>query len=615
MHILLLICLSLHVRFSCASPGPHESMSFDGMAARHSSACNALRLVVEQNATRRGVLGEDCILITTPHATAVSGGWCLASLTGAGWFRSVAMNILVELTLAITPELGDAPLIMSSNSGGSMFSVRFFSFHDSSSSSQWTYPCFLLATSFYEACFFHQEFGSVSGECDVSQFNTMFTILTLIYQPVTNKYGGPNGVLYSYLAVYYPFCSDVPIAGSTNFIKYWHRYGFWSASFQKHVNWGMAVSQVGIDKSLVVSLKAYMPRGLYAITSNEWFSNDTIYKVASFSANTMTIFNMLPFAFEALAENPIYTIVHLVHATLAFLQVRRLMASYQIVYTNKAPHCGNGCPTMDGAATDNGPMTQGISVTSKEPEHLRVHQLSLVGPISTLISIKYLLGQGPMGLASIGGLNVCPSTEPGVCKVISHIRVLLLSILPSDDRGSYNRLASQYETWRPTHQVFSSYCGDPIMFDIFAGMCSVESLCHLWADIIPGVATGIRFMVSTLVLVMSMVWLSPNPLSSRYVQEFIPAKMIQIPYFSNMMSWFPEYSGVAEQKGGIAFTKPAGHSLLDLLTWLSTRLLNNMIIVFQYSRMVYNGVKLRCGRQIYRDASMFNADNLKLNAL
>jgi len=296
--------------------------------------------------------------------------------------------------------------------------------------------------------------------------------------------------------------------------------------------------------------------------------------------------------------------------------VQRLTAGYQVVATKKPTGCEKtSCAVMDGAGTDNGPVTQGISVTSKEPEYLRVHQLSLVGPISTLTSIKYLLGQGPMGLETMGGLNICPVPEPGVCQVISHVRELLVSILPSDERGSYNKIASEYQGWRPKQQVLSSYCGDPLMFDIFAGMCSVESLCHLWADVISGVQTGIRFMVSTLILVLSMIWLAPNPLSSRYVGEFIPGKMIQIPYYSNMISWFPEYSGIAPQKGGIAFTKPAGHALLDLLTWLSTRLLNTMIIVFQYSRLVFVGVKLRCGRDVYKDASMFNARDLKFNAL
>lgn len=555
------------------------------------------------------------MLIQAPHATAVSGGWCLASMTGAGWFRSTAMNILVELVLAIDQEMGAPPLILSSNSGGSMFSTRFFVFKESSLSSQWTYPCFLLSTSFHEACFFHHEFGSMSSECDSSIFNAMFSIISLIYSPATEQYGGPNGVLYSFLSVYYPFCSDVPIADSAQKLDaYWKRYGLWNRLLSKHSTWGLAVSVVQGDhsfegkESLSMSLGNYLPRGLYSLTPNAWFFNETIYKVASYSANTLTLSIMMPFGYPPSSSSTLGSMFHLFHIAFGFFQVQRLKAAHQIVNTPKIKGCeAFGCPILDGCATDNGPTTQGISETSKEPENLRFRQLSLIGPASTLVSIKYILGQGGMSLETLGGLNACPLAEPEACELVSTIRKLVVPVLPEDEGKSYRKIASQYLLWRPSHQVLSSYCGDPLVFDIFVGMCSVESLCHLWVDVVSGVVTGIRFMVSTLVLVMSMLWLSPNPLSARYVEGFVPTSMLQIPYYSHMKSWFPNYAGTAEQKGGIGFTKPAGHSLLDLLTWLSTRLLNALVLVFRYARHVYMGVKLRCGWNIYKDASTFNA--------
>jgi hypothetical protein len=424
------------------------------------------------------------------------------------------------------------------------------------------------------------------------------------------------GVLVSFLSVYYPFCSDIPIEDlATPVLAYWRQYGVWNSNFGIHPTWGLAVSLVQGDHSfegkeaLAMSLKNYLPRGLYLHHSDAWYSNATVYKVASFSANTLSLLVMMPFGFPPSAG--VASMSHLYHITFGFFQVQRLTAAHQIVSTRKIKGCeGLGCPILDGAATDNGPTTQGIAETSKAHENLRIRQLTVVGPASTMVSMKYILGQGAMGLESFGGLNVCPLARPEACTVITRIRDLVVPVLPERESKSYRKISMQYLLWRPSHQALSSYCGDPLVFDIFLGMCSVESLCHLWADVVPGVVTGIVFMVSTLVLVVSMLWLAPNPLSSRYVEGYVPNALMEIPYYSHMTSWFPNYAGTAEQKGGIAFTKPAGHSLLDLLTWLSTRLLNSLVLVARSAQYVFMGAKFRCGWDVYKDASQFSAASL-----
>merc|ERR1719272_663661 len=100
----------------------------------------------------------------------------------------------------------------------------------------------------------------------------------------------------------------------------------------------------------------------------------------------------------------------------------------------------------------------------------------------------------------------------------------------------------------------------------------------MWAACVPGLSTGLKLTIDRHVFVISMVWLAPTAIAARFVDHYIPNDMLRMKYYENMDGWFPDFVATAPQKGGVGFTKVAGHSLLDYLTYTVQRLTHTLIM-------------------------------------
>jgi len=239
-------------------------------------------------------------------------------------------------------------------------------------------------------------------------------------------------------------------------------------------------------------------------------------------------------------------------------------------------------------------------MASRFAEDKRPYHLSLLGPSNNMDSIKYLMGQGPLGVWTGSGLNVCPFTQVTICTMIGNIRSLVTPMLDYDAANDYASIASHYSVFRPEQQVMTSFCSDPLSFDHFLGQCEGDSFCHLAINPVPGQMTDILYTVSNYVCLISMVWLRPTQLAKRFVEKYVPNVVLSMKYYANMANWFPDFVAVAPQKGGIGFTKIAGHSLLDYLTYLVERLTASEVFVRNSAHLLWQGKKPPCGYSVFR---------------
>jgi len=290
---------------------------------------------------------------------------------------------------------------------------------------------------------------------------------------------------------------------------------------------------------------------------------------------------------------------------ISFVMMKKLIAQHTILVTNLAPQCGGACPLLDGGFTDNGPITPILAASSDMEENLRPRHVSLLGPSNTMDSIKYLLGTGPLAIWTGSGLNLCPFTQVSICRMISTMRGLIVPQLEYDIAQQYRSISSHYSVFRPNQQVIKPHCMDPLIFDHFSSMCLGDSICHMIVGTVWSAATAVQFRMSNHLFQLSMVWLAPTNIASRFVSQYIPNEMLSMQYYSDMTIWFPDFVAVAPQKGGIGFTKVAGHSLLDYLTYLVLRLLQSQVRIRRQAFEIFQGGEPSCGYDIFKASSKF----------
>merc|ERR1719316_2112225 len=97
-----------------------------------------------------------------------------------------------------------------------------------------------------------------------------------------------------------------------------------------------------------------------------------------------------------------------------------------------------------------------------------------------------------------------------------------------------------------------------------------------------------------------MVLLSATAIAGRFVEKYIPTQMLRQDYYHNMQDWFPDFVATAPQKGGIGFTKPAGHSYLDFLTYLAVRVSFSQIMNTIRAGKLQKGGTPSCGYGVYQ---------------
>lgn len=195
-----------------------------------------------------------------------------------------------------------------------------------------------------------------------------------------------------------------------------------------------------------------------------------------------------------------------------------------------------------------------------------------LGCTSTMITIKYLLGTGPLGIWSLNGINICPFTVGGICTILTKTRDMVVGSMADAARQDYFDIGNEYQVFRPSQKMITPYCGDPLTYDLFAGKCLSESACDMWASILPSAVLKIPFTADVYSITFVMVYLQPTKVSARFVYAYMPQDMWLLSYYSNMDSWFPDFDAVSPDKGGLGFTRLAGNSLLDFMTYLTMRL-------------------------------------------
>jgi hypothetical protein len=583
------------------------------------ATCSLLKGVLFNESSDKD-LDANCDRLMVTQSESVSGGYCLASMTGAGYYRAGSINPIVDMLTQLSSSFGSSPIITGSNSGGTMFVVRYFAYRDTPVRNKWTFPCYLLNSIYRSVCFFHGNFGVISEECYSETMNVMSAATNMVYGQLTNANGGPLGAVASYSSVYFSFLSSLPIPPSqANFLAFWATAAHWNTRLQVFSGWTAAYSLIDPVEAREgredynYGFDTWLSRGMEGKNRFQWYSNASVYTVASISANTPSAISLIPFSFAGKEwdgsgdRSMLPTVLKITGLLLSYVMVQMLKNRHTVVTNDWKATCnGRGCPLLDGGFTDNGPITPVLASASAADPSLMPRQLALLGPISTMFTVEYLMGIGSLNLESGAGVNFCPFTQVSVCKMITSTRELLVPMLDDDMRRDWNNIASHYQVYKPNAQALKPFCADPLIYDHFRGMCEGDSFCHMASNAVPSRFNEIRITINSFLFVLSMLWLAPTSIASRFVLEYIPDAMRKMKYYENMELWFPDFVIVAPQKGGPGFTKVAGHSLLDYLTYIVQRLLATEIRIRLEAWELAEGVLPACGYRVFDRSRNFD---------
>jgi hypothetical protein len=432
----------------------------------------------------------------------------------------------------------------------------------------------------------------------------------VVYAGVITAYGGPLGEATTYLSVSIPFLGDLPQSEtSAQLTEFWKKKAPWSSRFDMPTEWIIAHTRIApkeLGTPFDYSWDSEIPAAYTGFGSvGKYYENLTVTKAASISANTLSVFNLLPFQFAGKSwganglGSPVTLGLKWYGMALSFILIEKLK------YTKSVVTGDDGAILIDGGMTDNMPLTQNLAKSSRMPASTRPAEFLVSGPSNTMRNAQFLAGTMPMGLWTFGGLNMCPFVQVSICTMIGTVRSLLLGIVSSEVYKEYKSIGSAFEVWRPNMQVYTPFCGDPLNFDHFSGQCYTDGMCHMFITILPNRMADILPTVETWVTALSQVFLSATPVSKRFVLSYIPPEMTRLSYYENMQDWFPDFAAVAKDNGGVGFNNPAGHSLQDYLTYLIQRLTKILVYSKISATAVSYGLIPSCGYEVYTAIEKF----------
>jgi hypothetical protein len=584
------------------------------------------QISLKYNLTERNLCNEvkalgffQCEDVEVPEAHGWSGGWCLASMAEAGWLRSGSINPIMSVLLSTNAAEGLLPITTGSNSGGSMFAIRYFTLRNFPLATKWSYPCYLLHNPFKDVCYFHAGFGAISNECYSETFNVISLSASLVYGKLIEKYGGPMGVVSVYVGVYFPYISGLPLrSGEMVWSKFVKSYILFDKRYNLPSNWlvahtldspaqaGQNPYNFGYDSYLARCTRAFiLDKDKYSAPPAH---NISVAWVCAGSANTQTGFAMAPFAIAGkswdglTAQSALSPLLKMFALLISYLMVKRLMSAHTLLTIKDSyttfQGCKDGCPIMDGGFTDNAVLTPIISGSVKISPN-RPAWISSIGASSTMATVKYLMGFGPLSIYTMAGVNVCPFTQGGLCTMISRVRELAVGTLPALSEQAYNDLGNAYQVFRPEVKLMTPYCGDPLSYDLFDGECNADSVCDMWAVIIPSTINLVTFTADVYVIVFVMAYIQSTPVSARFVKTYLPQAMWVMQYYEHMDQWFPDFDAISPSKGGIGFTNLAGNSFLDWMTYLNQRLVGYLFDTKKDAHELVRGTAPACYYDIY----------------
>jgi hypothetical protein len=525
----------------------------------------------------------------------------------------------MSVVLATAADEGILPLVIGSNSGGTTFSVRYFTLRSYPLTTKWTYPCYLLADPFKTVCYFHSSFGGIADNCDANRYNVISAAASTVYGTAIMAYGGPMGVLSTYVFVYFPFLSSLPL-GARDML--WNpfvtKFAILATKYDIPSNWlaahtltspysaGQEYYNYGYDSYLARSVSAYDISG--RIWTVAPMSNMSVAWVAAASANTQSGFVMQPFAIAGKSwdgltgANPLAPVLKVLALVLSYMMTRHLMASNQVLTVHNGmmaiTGCKDGCPILDGGFSDNSCLTPIASSASLISPYRPGYVLS-IGASSSMTTVKYLMGTGPLGVFQMSGVNVCPFVVAGVCEMLSKVKDLIVGMLPAWAAKSYKDIASAYLVYKPEFKLMLPYCGDPLTYDLFAGACASDGVCDMWTTILPSKLNAVAFTAEMFNVVFVMAYLAATPVSARFANQYLPSEMWALPYYQEMDQWFPNFDAMAPQKGGVAFSNIAGNPFMDFMTYLNIRLVGYLTDTKKAAAKIAAGDDLACNYYKY----------------
>jgi len=442
-----------------------------------------------------------------------------------------------------------------------------------------------------------------------------------VYGMAMLAYGGPMGVLSTYVFVYFPFLSSLPLNARDMvwgpFVK---KFVLFGTTYKLPTNWLAAHTlsspyqaqqeyyNYGYDSYLSRCVSAYTV--IASIWTPSPMGNISVAWVAAASANTQSGFVMQPFAIAGKSwdgltgSNHFAPVLKVMALMLSYVMTRRLMVTNQVLAVHNGmmsiTGCKDGCPILDGGFTDNAPLTP-IVAASVLIAPFRPKWISSIGAASSMTTVKYLMGAGPLGIWTMSGVNICPFTIAGICSMLSKVKDLIVGMMPPESTKAYYDVANVFQVYRPEVKLLTPFCGDPLTYDLFAGKCASDGVCDMWVTAVPSKINLVSFTPEMYSLVFVMAYLSTSPVAARFTHTFLPTEMWEITYYSQMDEWFPNFDAIAANKGGLAFTNIAGNSFMDFMTYLNIRLVGYLLDTKKSAAEMGSGTTPPCHYWTYED--------------
>merc|ERR1719310_220802 len=116
----------------------------------------------------------------------------------------------------------------------------------------------------------------------------------------------------------------------------------------------------------------------------------------------------------------------------------------------------------------------------------------------------------------------------------------------------------------------------------------------MMSSLVPNSRLLISYTLEVLNVLFSVLYLAPTSLARSFVHDYLPQRFFDIPSFRHVAVWFPNYPADGQEKGGMAFFKAPGHSLMDYMTFAILRLTPSIFVAKAVAEGISKGYELEC---------------------
>jgi hypothetical protein len=292
---------------------------------------------------------------------------------------------------------------------------------------------------------------------------------------------------------------------------------------------------------------------------------------------------------------------------IGYMNVQSMLRKHMVPkVTYPSKYCAKGCPVLDAGAVDNGPLSVALSHGSMLPVNLKPRMMFMNGPVSGFAMFDFQFGRGPLNLYQGIVFNLCPFTQAEFCKVLGQIKDIVRNNLSPENMQRWETVRNTFAVYLPQNQILSPYCGDPISFDSFKQRCKAHNFCSIVASVVPSTLMQIKFNPEPYLVLLAVTYVGATSMSAAWAEDYIPSRLFRNDAFRHLTQWFPNFQFIAPSKGGMAFTRPLGHSLLGFLVFLSQRLTTQMLAAKIESHNLYRHKEPECAFLTYERIHKLN---------